>query len=70
MTLTISKKNVNSNLDFLLENLEALAENESGGGSCHWKQMDCTNPNNGSYEGCLSNGNGNSCTCGAVSRDC
>jgi hypothetical protein len=63
----------NANLsDLALANVEALAGGESGGGngSCKWKRIDCPGWGTGDYEGCLTNGDGNSCTCGAVSRDC
>jgi len=48
--------------------VEALAS-ESSDGSCKWKQVSC-GVFSGSYEGCLINGDGNACSCGAVTRDC
>lgn len=56
-------------IDSSLFSIEAIAQSESGG-SCKWKFTDCPGFNNGDYEACLSNGDGNSCTCGQVSRDC
>jgi hypothetical protein len=50
-------------------NVEALADGESGSGDCKWKSLKC-NKGTGHYEGCLTNGDGNSCSCGSVSRDC
>lgn len=37
---------------------------------CCYKQIDCPGWFNGNYEACLVNGDGNSCTCGVVSRSC
>ena len=59
--------------DISLANVEALAGNEpgegSGGQACYWKNLKCKDGVN-TYEGCLSNGDGNACTCGSVSRNC
>lgn len=37
---------------------------------CKWKVIDCPGWGSGSYEACLSNGDGNSCNCGDVTREC
>lgn len=49
--------------DLMLANVEALASGE-GSGSCKWKRD--TDSHGCPYWNCLSNGNGNSCTCGSV----
>jgi hypothetical protein len=54
--------------DISMENIEALASEDTNS-NCKWKQMKCSK-GTGYYEGCLTNGDGNSCTCGSVSRDC
>lgn len=36
---------------------------------CKWKQFHCEYSEI-SYEGCLQNGDGKKCDCGAVTRDC
>ncbi|MDR1980567.1 MAG: NVEALA domain-containing protein [Tannerellaceae bacterium] len=57
--------------DLALANIEALANETAGGGSgCKWKLIDCPGLWTGSYEACLVNGDGNSCSCGIVTRDC
>ena len=58
---------VTSNL--LMLNVEALSKTESAGG-CKWKIIDCPQWFTGDYEACLENGDGNSCTCGQVTREC
>ena len=46
---------------------EALAESTE----CYWKQYDCDQPDGGTYEACLTIGDGNSCSeCGGVTREC
>ncbi|MDR0603702.1 MAG: hypothetical protein LBG80_05285 [Bacteroidales bacterium] len=50
-------------------NLEALSI-EGNSGTCKWKMIDCPGWGNGDYEACLVNGDGNSCSCGTVTRDC
>jgi hypothetical protein len=55
--------------DVTLENIEALANENGGSGGCKWKSLRCSK-GSGYYEGCLSNGDGNSCSCGTISRDC
>lgn len=35
---------------------------------CKWAAITC--PGGGSQEGCLQDGDGNSCTCGSVTRPC
>lgn len=62
-----SDKNLVS--DLLMANVEALAADESGS-HCKWKMIDCPGLGTGDYEACLSNGDGNSCSCGSVSREC
>ena len=37
---------------------------------CKWKQLDCPGWGTGTYEACLVIGDGNSCTCGEVTRNC
>lgn len=37
---------------------------------CCWKQIDCPGWFTGDYEACLTNGDGNSCSCGGVTRTC
>jgi len=44
------------------------ASEGEGGGNCKWMQQTC--PDNTFREICLVDGNGNSCTCGAVTRHC
>jgi hypothetical protein len=56
--------------DVSLANVEALAENEGSSGTCKWKNIDCPGWGSGNYEACLVNGDGYSCTCGNVSRNC
>ena len=53
-----------------LANIEALANDENGSGDCKWKVIDCPGLGTGDYEACLVNGDGYSCTCGTVTRDC
>ena len=38
--------------------------------ACKWKATDCPGLGTGDYEACLTNGNGNECKCGSVSREC
>lgn len=38
------------------------------GQTCKWQQIRCKK--GGFYEGCLNNGDGNTCECGATTRDC
>lgn len=64
---------MNSNDDLpplIWANVEALAQNESGGGGCKWKRIDCKGLWTGDYEACLGSGDGNSCSCGEETRDC
>lgn len=51
------------------DNLEALSQTEGTGG-CKWKKVSCSGWFSGSYEACVINGDGNSCTCGQVTREC
>ena len=55
--------------ELIADNLEALSKTESAG-SCKWKIIDCPYWFTGDYEACLENGDGNSCTCGQVTREC
>lgn len=60
----VQSQNEKSTLsDLALANVEALADNESST-SCRWSRVQdssgCT------YHNCVSNGDGNSCTCGAT----
>lgn len=52
-----------------LLSIEAIAQSESGD-NCKWKLIDCPGLWTGDYEACLTNGDGNSCSCGSVSREC
>jgi len=40
-----------------------------GEGDCKWKRSSC-GLFGGTYEACLTNGDGNACTCGDVTRNC
>lgn len=51
-------------------NFEGIAENRAPEEGCKWKQLDCDGWLNGTYEACLENGDGNSCDCGSVTRNC
>jgi hypothetical protein len=53
-----------------MANVEALAGSEGGSGACKWKTIDCPGWGNGNYEACLINGDGYSCICGNVTRNC
>lgn len=64
-----AQKTVSLLSDLRLINVEAMAQDESSG-KCKWKVIDCGGIGTGDYEACLSNGDGNGCTCGSVSRDC
>lgn len=55
--------------ELTVDNLEALSQTESAG-ECKWKIVDCDGWFSGNYEACLENGDGNSCTCGQVTREC
>lgn len=57
--------------DIAFSNVEALARNESNDNQnpCRWKTVSCGFWS-GSQEACLRDGDGNSCSCGSVSRDC
>lgn len=57
------------NLDLSLLSIDALGSGESSSG-CKWKVIDCPGLWTGDYEACLSNGDGNSCSCGSVTREC
>lgn len=55
--------------DISMENLEAIAQGESGdGGNCRWEDDTCSDGTH--REECLVSGDGNLCQCGAVSRNC
>ncbi len=56
--------------EFTADNLEALSNTEGANGSCKWKIIDCPGLFTGDYEACLVNGDGYSCTCGQVTREC
>lgn len=47
----------------------ALENAFAGSASCKWKIISC-GPFSGNYEACLVSGDGNSCSCGAVTRGC
>ena len=55
--------------DLLQTSIECLTQSESTSG-CKWKLTDCPKWFTGDYEACLSNGDGNPCSCGSVTRDC
>ena len=69
----VAKKTFETNAfktnSLLMLNVEALSKTESAGG-CKWKIIDCPGWFTGDYEACLENGDGNSCTCGQVTREC
>lgn len=54
----------------LISDIESLAENESDKNECKWKVYDCPGWFTGDYESCVSNGDGNSCSCGEITRNC
>jgi hypothetical protein len=56
--------------ELLKTDVEALGRNENGGGGCKWKILDCKGIGTGNYEACLETGDGNSCSCGATTRNC
>ena len=65
-----SGKKTNVQLDLLLVNMESMAHDESGNFECRWKVYDCPGLNFDTYEACLTNGDGNLCPCGSVTREC
>ena len=58
----------------VLATIEALADGEDPNSSCKWLKETCPKPNwytpGKEREVCLSDGDGNSCTCGATTRPC
>lgn len=52
-----------------MASLEALAQNENEEDKCRWSQMSCPKTDY-EREVCLTDGNGGSCSCGAVTRPC
>ena len=48
--------------------IECLTQEENS--KCKWKRIDCPGLFTGDYEACLTTGDGNSCSCGEVTRDC
>lgn len=64
-----SAQETDNMFDLSFIEVESLATSE-GGSDCKWKVIDCPGWGNGNYEACLSNGDGNSCTCGQVTREC
>lgn len=69
-TVRSSQQELDVASNLLNTNLEALTQGESGSGDCKWKLIDCPGWGTGDYEACLSNGDGYSCSCGSVTRDC
>ena len=71
LVLFVKAQSVNRTVEgfFGLASVESFADNESGGGfECRWLAGRCSD---GTYrEECLSDGDGNTCTCGDVSRKC
>ena len=65
-----SQKTIDLLSDLSLINMEAMAKDETTGTTCKWKSTDCPGIGTGDYEACLTNGDGNSCSCVTVSRDC
>ncbi len=65
-----SEQKTNDQLSLSLVHLESMAHDESGNSGCRWKVIDCPGWGNGSYEACLTNGDGSSCSCGSVTREC
>ncbi len=59
-----------TSFELLLADVEAMADPSEGAGTCKWKVIDCPGWGNGDYEACLTNGDGNVCTCGSVTREC
>lgn len=57
--------------EFTMEDVESLTRGESSStSSCKWKRIDCDGLFTGDYEACLVSGDGNTCSCGKVTRDC
>ena len=65
-----SAQNINACSDLLLQEIGALARGEGSESSCKWKRIDCPGWGTGDYAACLTSGDGNSCTCGTITRDC
>lgn len=65
-----SAQQIDNLFDLSFANIESLATSEGGGLECKWKVQDCPDWGTGDYEACLVNGDGNSCACGSVTRDC
>ncbi|WP_373523930.1 hypothetical protein [Aquiflexum sp.] len=60
-----------SGTDVVFTDKEVALENAiAGSGACKWKKYTCPGWGGTSYEACLTNGDGNTCTCGEVTRDC
>ncbi len=57
-------------LDLYFADIESLANPEGDGSGCKWKIYDCPGWGTGDYEACLVIGDGHSCSCGSVTRDC
>lgn len=47
-----------------------INSNSAQATDCKWKYIDCPGWGTGGYEACLVTGDGNTCTCGEVTRDC
>lgn len=54
----------------LIFDVESLARMEGEGKVCKWQEIDCPGWWSGDYEACVTNGDGNSCSCGDVTRNC
>lgn len=53
----------------MLSGLSAQGGLEGPGGDCKWKRASC-GLFQGTYEACLTNGDGSLCSCGDVTRNC
>lgn len=67
MVLSISTQSM-LDLNFKQITLKAYAKDAPT--PCKWKRLDCSGWGTGSYEACLTIGDGRSCSCGDVTRDC
>ena len=63
-------KNLDKICSLTLYNIESSADPGGEDIACKWKVIECPGLGTGDYEACLQNGDGNSCSCGIVTRDC
>jgi len=53
------------------ETITDATDDISSGNKCKWKQVRCSGWLwSNTYEACLTNGDGNKCSCGSATRDC